>query len=232
MIEQWREYLYFFGFLSSIAFGSRFLVQWIASEIKKQSIIPPSFWRLSLAGNCLLLIHSFLQLQLHVVFVQTCNAVISWRNLNLLKPPEKRISWKQTCLLLAFSLTAILLLFVLQAWYLPGENHLFRIPVTPWNSSQENSVGLGWHIAGSIGLLLFNSRFWVQWWCSERRGSSYVGPVFWWISLIGDGLCLTYFFHLGDVVNLIGPIFGMVPYIRNLILIYKTPKSVQPESLS
>jgi len=232
MVEHWRENLYFLGFLSSLAFGGRFILQWLASEAKGKSVIPPLFWRLSLAGNVLLLLHAFLQIQFHVVFVQACNGVISWRNLNLLKPQQEQLSWKTTGVILAVTITVVSLLFALQAYYLPeGSDLFFRIPTTPWN---KKGAGLGeispaWHALGFGGLLLFNSRFWVQWWSSEQRHASYVGPSFWWISLVGDILCMAYFVRLGDIVNLIGPCFGIIPYIRNLMLIYKSQKSSLPE---
>ena len=46
------------GFLGQAIFGSRFLIQWIASERAKQSIIPLAFWWLSLAGAMFLLLYS------------------------------------------------------------------------------------------------------------------------------------------------------------------------------
>ncbi|WP_420835497.1 lipid-A-disaccharide synthase N-terminal domain-containing protein [Parachlamydia acanthamoebae] len=26
-----------------------------------------------------------------------------------------------------------------------------------------------WHCLGTIGLALFASRFWIQWWCAEKQ---------------------------------------------------------------
>jgi lipid-A-disaccharide synthase-like uncharacterized protein len=43
------------GLLGSVMFGSRFVLQWIASERARKSIIPIGFWEISLAGNLLLL---------------------------------------------------------------------------------------------------------------------------------------------------------------------------------
>ena len=39
------------GILGQVMFGSRFLVQWIASEAKKRSVVPRAFWYLSLFGG-------------------------------------------------------------------------------------------------------------------------------------------------------------------------------------
>jgi lipid-A-disaccharide synthase len=72
-----------------------------------------------------------------------------------------------------------------------------------------------------MGLALFSTRFWIQWWCAEQEKKSYLSGSFWWISLIGESLCLIYFLKIHDPVNSIGPAFGLIPYIRNLMLIYK-----------
>jgi lipid-A-disaccharide synthase-like uncharacterized protein len=39
-------------------FTMRFIVQWIASEKKKESVIPVSFWYLSLAGGVIVLFYA------------------------------------------------------------------------------------------------------------------------------------------------------------------------------
>ncbi len=46
------------GFLSQLMFFMRFAVQWVATEIKKESYIPESFWYFSLAGAVGLLAYS------------------------------------------------------------------------------------------------------------------------------------------------------------------------------
>lgn len=43
------------GYGGQALFGSRFLVQWIATERRKQSIVPIVFWYLSLGGGLALL---------------------------------------------------------------------------------------------------------------------------------------------------------------------------------
>lgn len=214
MTEFWRIQLYCLGFVSAFAFGGRFLLQWLSSEMKGRSVVPRSFWYLSLIGNISLLIHSIIQVQFHVALIQSCNAVISWRNLDLSRPNGPWVTFGTTCSLLIGSITFTTLAILLQ-----NPDDLFRIPVAPWQTPGNVTVPFSWHIIGTVGLFLFNSRFWVQWWSSERQERSYIGPAFWWISLIGDALCLVYFIPIKDSVNLIGPLFGLIPYIRNLMLI-------------
>jgi lipid-A-disaccharide synthase-like uncharacterized protein len=49
---QWMEIV---GWLGNFVFFSRFLVQWYATERKRQVVVPTAFWWLSLAGSLLLL---------------------------------------------------------------------------------------------------------------------------------------------------------------------------------
>jgi lipid-A-disaccharide synthase-like uncharacterized protein len=43
------------GFGGQALFGSRFLVQWIATERRRRSVVPTAFWYLSLCGGLTLL---------------------------------------------------------------------------------------------------------------------------------------------------------------------------------
>ena len=49
------------GFIGQGLFSARFLVQWLASERQKRSVIPEAFWYLSLAGGLTLLIYAIHQ---------------------------------------------------------------------------------------------------------------------------------------------------------------------------
>lgn len=233
MIEEWRELLYPLGFLSSIAFTLRFLIQWIQSEKVKKSVVTASFWKISLVGNLLLLVHSLIQVQFHVCVVQACNAVISARNLNLMGPANKQ--WR--LLTVIFSLGAAIALssgaFAVQGlWIADADAEWFRTPVMPWGNKGGTEVFWTWHLIGSLGILLFNSRFWVQWWEAETMRRSYLSTSFWWLSLAGAVLSLVYFARIGDIVNFIGPLFGLVPYVRNLMLIRKAKLRAASEAIS
>ncbi|MCE2983820.1 MAG: lipid-A-disaccharide synthase N-terminal domain-containing protein [Parachlamydia sp.] len=214
-MEEWRILLYPLGLLSAIAFGGRFIVQWLQSEWHQKSSVTPLFWKLSLWGNGLLALHALIQIQFHVCFFQVCNGVIAWRNLNLMKPAVERRSFKFTCALLLASFILTVLLFYLQSGY------WFRIPITPWQLEKREDAAFVWHLLGGTGYFLFSSRFWMQWWLAEKSLASHLSPSFWWTSIIGASLSILYFFHINDPVNLIGPLTGLIPYLRNLMLIRK-----------
>lgn len=223
MNDSWRQLLYPLGIIPAIAFTARFILQWLCSEKEKKSIVTPLFWKISLFGNLALLLHALIQIQLHVCLVQGCNAVISWRNLNLMQPFENRWTKASTFSLLIATIAIIPLLFAAQSHLFGFSSYeWFRSPKPFWEIPSLGQNSTLWHTIGLFGLLLFNSRFWIQWWGAERSGKSELSPAFWWMSLSGSVLCIVYFMRIGDIINLIGPISGIIPYVRNLMIIANT----------
>jgi lipid-A-disaccharide synthase-like uncharacterized protein len=76
-----------------------------------------------------------------------------------------------------------------------------------------------WNILGSIGQLLFASRFLIQWVRSEMAGKSIIPLAFWYCSLGGGLLLLAYAIYRDEPVFIAGQIPGIVVYSRNLFLI-------------
>ncbi len=81
-------------------------------------------------------------------------------------------------------------------------------------------IGLLWVSVGLLGQLLFTGRMIVQWLVSEKSRRSVVPPLFWWLSLIGSMMLLTYFLWRRDIVGILGQGIGFAIYVRNLHLIY------------
>ncbi len=228
MSDVWREFLYPLGFLSAIAFGSRVIIQWLISEAKGKSSVTPIFWRLSIFGNVFLALHAFIQMQFHVCLIQACSTVISWRNLNLMQPLSRRVSTSRTISILLTTAVLTALAFAIQGYLSFDEFHdWFRIPIAPWQSGKMVDLSYWWHGFGFVGIILFSSRFWLQWWCAERDQESHLGASFWWVSLVGESICLIYFLRINDPVNFIGPLCALIPYVRNLVLIYRPRQKQQ-----
>ena len=80
---------------------------------------------------------------------------------------------------------------------------------------------------GFIGQGLFASRFIFQWIYSEKKGESHIPLIFWYLSIFGGLGLLTYAIFRKDPVIIIGQIFGIFIYVRNLILIYNKAKKQQ-----
>ena len=72
------------GFCGNLMFFSRFIVQWIASERQKQSVIPVAFWYLSLAGAAILLTYALYLRNPVFILAYAPNALIYIRNLWLI----------------------------------------------------------------------------------------------------------------------------------------------------
>jgi lipid-A-disaccharide synthase-like uncharacterized protein len=81
-------------------------------------------------------------------------------------------------------------------------------------------LGMLWIGLGLLGQLLFTGRMVVQWLASEKSRQSIVPPMFWWLSLIGSLMLLSYFLWRRDVVGIIGQGIGLAIYVRNLHMIY------------
>lgn len=78
-----------------------------------------------------------------------------------------------------------------------------------------------WLIIGFAGQALFFGRFLVQWIASERKGESVIPVLFWYFSLGGGIILLSYAIHQRDPVFILGQSGGALIYIRNLVLIYR-----------
>ncbi|MEW6377533.1 MAG: lipid-A-disaccharide synthase N-terminal domain-containing protein [Thermodesulfobacteriota bacterium] len=70
-----------FGFVGQIMFTMRFVVQWIASEKKKESVIPVTFWYFSLAGGLILLSYAIRRMDPVFIVAYLLNPIIYSRNL-------------------------------------------------------------------------------------------------------------------------------------------------------
>jgi len=72
------------GFCAQILFSMRFFVQWVASERKGRSVIPISFWYISIAGSLILLIYAIHRRDPVFIFGQAFGSLVYVRNLMLI----------------------------------------------------------------------------------------------------------------------------------------------------
>lgn len=73
------------GFIGQGLFSLRFIIQWLASEKAKRSVIPFSFWIFSLAGSIMLLIYAIYKKDPVFILGQAPNVLIYGRNIYLIK---------------------------------------------------------------------------------------------------------------------------------------------------
>ena len=88
-----------------------------------------------------------------------------------------------------------------------------------------NFLGIEWHVwkvIGWSGNAIFFSRFMVQWYATEKRKQVVVPTAFWWLSLLGTMLLLSYaLFYTRDSVFIFAYLFAWIPYMRNLVIHYR-----------
>lgn len=69
------------GFAGQAFFSARFLVQWIASERARRSIIPLAFWYFSIGGGITLLVYAIHKRDPVFILGQAAGVFIYLRNL-------------------------------------------------------------------------------------------------------------------------------------------------------
>lgn len=79
---------------------------------------------------------------------------------------------------------------------------------------------LWWVVFGFAAQLMFTARFLLQWIASERAKDSVMPVAFWYFSLAGGVMLLSYAVYRADPVFILGQSLGVVIYARNLWLIY------------
>ncbi|MFQ5828507.1 MAG: lipid-A-disaccharide synthase N-terminal domain-containing protein [Candidatus Methylomirabilia bacterium] len=72
------------GLLGQACFSMRFLVQWIVSERKKESVVPVQFWYFSVGGGVALLSYAILRQDPVFILGQGAGLFIYGRNLYLI----------------------------------------------------------------------------------------------------------------------------------------------------
>ncbi|MFZ0614216.1 MAG: lipid-A-disaccharide synthase N-terminal domain-containing protein [Desulfobacterales bacterium] len=78
------------GLAGQALFSARFLVQWIYSERRKQSIIPTAFWYLSIGGSLTLLTYAIYRKDPVFIIGQASGFAIYLRNLQFIYRENKR----------------------------------------------------------------------------------------------------------------------------------------------
>ncbi len=201
------------GFLAQLFFAARILVQWVQSERARRVLSPSLFWVFSLAGSYLFFLYGWLRSDFAIVLGQFISYYIYLWNLRI------KGVWKS----IPVPFRAILLFTpVVVVCLVAGHAGEF---ITRFLHNEDVSLGL--LCFGSAGQLLFTLRFIYQWLYSRRDGVSSLPAGFWLISLAGSLSIVTYGIFRRDLVLMVGQSFGLVAYIRNLILIINEKKGIQ-----
>ncbi|GEM_PF-172482 len=93
----------------------------------------------------------------------------------------------------------------------------------------DDPLVVGWILFGFLAQCMFGGRMVIQWITSEKKKRSVVPPAFWFLSLIGGLMLLSYAIWREDIVIIIGQAFGTFVYARNIWLIYFSGKTKQQQ---
>jgi lipid-A-disaccharide synthase-like uncharacterized protein len=80
------------GFLAQAFFTMRFVVQWIASERARKSVIPVAFWFFSIGGGALLLIYALYRRDPVFIAGQALGLVVYTRNVYFIIVNGRQVS--------------------------------------------------------------------------------------------------------------------------------------------
>jgi lipid-A-disaccharide synthase-like uncharacterized protein len=80
-----------FGLLGQLMFTGRFLVQWIASERARRSVVPVAFWWFSIVGGLMLLAYAIYRHDPVFILGQALGVFIYSRNLWLIRHQDDAV---------------------------------------------------------------------------------------------------------------------------------------------
>jgi lipid-A-disaccharide synthase-like uncharacterized protein len=73
------------GLLGQVFFSARFLVQWIATERQRRSVVPTQFWYFSIGGGLTLLAYAIHRLDPVFILGQAAGLIVYSRNLYFIR---------------------------------------------------------------------------------------------------------------------------------------------------
>jgi len=190
------------GVFAQVLFAGRMLVQWILSERSKTVVSPKLFWRISLVASMMMCMYGWLRNDVAILVGQLITYFIYIRNLQL------KNDWQQYPLLLRIFI--FILPIVVFGYMLSQE--------LSWSSKFTADVATWLIVMGIAGQLIFTFRFIVQYYYSEKIKLSVLPPQFWILSLVGSIIIFIYGIYRQDAVLLMGHGFGMIAYVRNIMI--------------
>ncbi|NDR58525.1 lipid-A-disaccharide synthase N-terminal domain-containing protein [Aliiruegeria sabulilitoris] len=92
-VSNWTEFVWvMIGLGGQLLFTARFLVQWIASERARRSVVPLAFWYLSIGGGLILFAYAVYRKDPVFILGQSMGVFIYCRNLWLIHAERRNSS--------------------------------------------------------------------------------------------------------------------------------------------
>ena len=192
------------GLLAQLCFSARILVQWILSERQREVVSPSLFWIFSLAGSMLFFLYGWLRQDFSIIFGQFISYYVYIGNLRL-KGTFSQLPRALPWLLALIPVSAVAATLADVPRFV--ETFLRNDAVPAW--------ALAW---GTLGQFVFTMRFVYQGLYSRHKGQSLLPEAFWIISLTGSLIIVSYGIWRADWILILGQSFGLVAYIRNILI--------------
>lgn len=202
-----RLWIYALGLAAQGLFSARMLVQWLLSEKQRKVVNPTLFWVISLAASLLFFLYGWLRRDFALMLGQVIGYYAYIWNLGAKGIWGRLGRWRILLVLLLLAVPVV----AIGAMAADGHS------VTDALFHNED-ISRRLLIFGSAGQILFSLRFLYQAVYSARRGASLLPAGFWGISILGSAIILAYGILRRDPVVMLAQSFGLVTYIRNLIL--------------
>ncbi len=198
----WHNVAIVIGLVAQLLFSARLIIQWIKTEESKAIQSPTIFWILSLIASFLLIVYGLMRKDIVIIGGQIVSYYIYIRNLQI----------KQVWSTLPFWLRQIFLISPFASFAILAYNQQLNSVI------HNDAIPKTLFVWGSIGQAVFTLRFVYQWFASERLKRSVLPLSFWIISIIGAIMIMVYAVFRRDFVIMIGQTFGLLIYVRNLVI--------------
>lgn len=199
-------WIFALGFLAQLLFASRMLIQWLRSEKARKVENPTIFWILSLCGSLLFLLYGWLRNDFALILGQLIGYYVYIWNLEAKGIWSKMGAWR-------LWIVGLLLIPVAAAVRMA-----FHWPEVADALFHNEDIPRNLLLFGTAGQFVFSTRFLYQVFYSVRRKVSLLPAGFWIISTVGATIILIYGILRHDPVVVVSEIFGLITYIRNLML--------------
>ncbi|MEM6717747.1 MAG: lipid-A-disaccharide synthase N-terminal domain-containing protein [Bacteroidota bacterium] len=197
--------IYGIGGLAQLLFSARTLLQWVISERSKKVLTPALFWKLSLIASFLLFVYGYLRNDFAIMLGQVLTYFIYVRNMQLQGEWSRMHQFMRVFII-------IFPLIIITIGYNNNKQDVYNL--------LNNEDIADWLLyLGIISQIMFTLRFVYQWIYSERKKESTLPMGFWMLSLLGASLIFVYAIFRKDPILIAGHTFGIITYIRNIMLL-------------
>jgi lipid-A-disaccharide synthase-like uncharacterized protein len=194
------------GFFAQMLFFTRSFIQWFSSEKAGKVLSPLLFWQISLIASFLMMVYGILRKDPAIIMGQFITFYIYIRNLQI------QGEWKKISGLFRYPVSLMpiaCLIWIIFSGNNGWEQIIGNEKIAPWLM-----------VFGITAQVTFTFRFVYQWIVAEKSKKSTLPVGFWYFSLAGGILTLTYAILRLDPVLFVSNTLGIFMYSRNLIVHY------------